>query len=266
MSTDLPTLARPTHSWRTNDESMKLDQGEQASPSVQEDHTGLERLVFFSDAVFAIAITLLALEIRLPPGEYATSAALLAALLGLWPKYLSYGVSFLVVGSYWLAHHRMYRSIARYDRRLLFLNLLLLLCVGFVPFPTAVLGDYADAVATIFYAGTLAVTGVMSALVWWHASHAGRLLTRPLAPRALRASYLRALVAPAVFGLSIPLALVSSDLARLSWLLIGVALALQGRPEDSFVASARELKHNRRAGASRFYGQVWERRPPSSSS
>ncbi len=214
------------------------------TPRLQEDDTGLERLVFFSDAVFAIAITLLALEIRLPAGEYATSAALLAALLGLWPKYLSYGVSFLVIGSYWMAHHRVYRSIARYDRRLLFLNLLLLLCVGFVPFPTAVLGDHADAIATIFYAGTLAMTGMMIALVWWHASHDGRLLVRPFTPRALRASYLRALIAPAVFGLSIPLALVNSDLARLSWMLIGVALVAQGRPEDPVLVPPRTVEHD----------------------
>jgi uncharacterized membrane protein len=192
-----------------------------------EEHTGLERLVFFSDAVFAIAITLLALEIRLPAGEYSDSAALQNALLSLWPRYLSYCVSFLVIGSYWMAHHRMFRSIVRYDRRLLLLNLLLLLCIAFIPFPTTVLGDSSSTVATIFYAATMAVTGLMSALVWWHASSAGRLLARPFASRERRASWVRSITAPTIFLLSMLLALINSDLARFSWLLIALALIMQ---------------------------------------
>src|SRR4051812_18622402 len=137
----------------------------------EHDQLGLERLIFFSDAVFAIAITLLALEIRLPAGQdIGSDAELVAALAGIWPRYLSYIVSFLVIGMYWMAHHRMFRSIARYDRHMLFLNLLLLLCIGFVPFPTAILGEYANSVATIFYTLTMVVTGLVSARLWWYAS------------------------------------------------------------------------------------------------
>lgn len=199
------------------------------SPLAHPADLGLERLVFFSDAVFAIVITLLALEIRLPVGvELADNAALRAALLALWPKYFSYILSFLVVGVYWLGHHRMFGQIVRYDRRLLFLNLLLLLVIGTVPFPTALLGEYVYAAATIVYALTMALVGLLSASLWWHATGAGgRLLARPLPAAELWRTRRRALAAPAVFLASIGLASVGSGLARLSWLLIVPLLLIQ---------------------------------------
>lgn len=202
------------------------------------DHIGLERLIFFSDAVFAIAITLLAIEIRLPAAEYGDNAALLHALISLWPRYLSYVVSFLVIGSFWLAHHRMFRHIVRYDRRLLWLNLALLLGIAFVPFPTAVLGESGSAVATSFYALTMAATGLLSAGLWGYASNRGRLLEAPMAPHALWASRWRALTPPGVFLLSVPIAWWSSDLARFSWLLIAVGLLVQAPGRDEALRGA----------------------------
>jgi len=192
----------------------------------EQDHLGLERLIFFSDAVFAIAITLLALEIRLPVGqEIRTDGELLAALMGIWPRYLSYIVSFLVIGMYWMAHHRMFRAIARYDRHMLFLNLLLLLCIGFVPFPTAILGEYTGSVATIFYALTMVVIGLVSALLWWYANGERRhLLVTPLAAAELQAGRLRSLAAPTVFLVSIAITLWNDDAAKLSWIALAPLL------------------------------------------
>jgi uncharacterized membrane protein len=196
-----------------------------AEPAADEG-LGLERLIFFSDAVFAIAITLLALEIRLPAGQdIGSDAELVAALAGIWPRYLSYIVSFLVISMYWMAHHRMFRSIARYDRHMLFRNLLLLLCIGFVPFPTATLGEYANSVATIFYALTMVVTGLVSARLWWYASGEHRhLLVVPLTAAELWASRLRSLAAPAVLLLSIAIALWNDDAAKLSWIALAPLL------------------------------------------
>lgn len=202
----------------------------------EQNHLGLERLIFFSDAVFAIAITLLALEIRLPTGQAIRSdSELLTALIGIWPRYLSYTVSFLVIGLYWMAHHRMFRSIARYDRRLLFLNLLLLLCIAFVPFPTTVLGEYSSAVATIFYALTMVVTGLAGTLLWWYASgNGGRLLAVPLTRSAAWASRLRTLAAPAVFLVSIGVALWNDDAAKLSWIALAPLLLVgAGSPKQA---------------------------------
>lgn len=197
--------------------SVPAERGE----GTHEDEQGLERIVFFSDAVFAIAITLLALEIRLPPlTESTDNAALLAALTGLWPRYLSYLISFLAIGMMWMAHHRTFRHLRRYDERLMLLNILFLLLIGFLPFPTAVIGEFGNRVGTLFYAGAMSGAGLMFAMLWWWANGRGRLVERPLPKAEFRRVWLRVLWTPAVFLLSMPLAFWSPDAAKFSWLLI----------------------------------------------
>ena len=194
---------------------------------LEEDHVGLERLIFFSDAVFAIAMTLLALEIRLPGGESPlTNQELLDKLLSIWPQYFAYILSFLVIGTFWITHHRRFRAIVRYDQRLIWLNMLLLMLVAFVPFPTAVLSQYSNRTGTIFYAATLAMTGFISAAVWLYASHRDRLIAPGMQMEERRHKMIGSLVVPTVFLLSIGLAFIDQDLAKYSWVLIWPALAL----------------------------------------
>jgi uncharacterized membrane protein len=154
-----------------------------------ESGTNTERIVFFSDAVFAIAITLLALEIK--PPETAPAAGAwqhLLSLLDLWPKMLSFVISFLVIGALWTAHHRIFSFIQRYDRRLIWLNLLFLLCIAFMPVPTALLGNTGDDLVSVcVYAGVLAMTGVAQWAIWHHATWRRRLVT-PAAALASRRS------------------------------------------------------------------------------
>jgi uncharacterized membrane protein len=95
---------------------------------------GLERIVFFSDAVIAIAITLLAIEIRLPDEAIAPSE-LTAALLSLIPRYLSFFISFFVIGLFWMSHHRMFEYLHTYDRGLIWINLILLLPIAILTRP-----------------------------------------------------------------------------------------------------------------------------------
>jgi uncharacterized membrane protein len=190
-------------------------------PSEPYDHVGLERLIFFSDAVFAIAITLLALEIRLPAAEAElTDGQLLDSLLGLWRSYMAYVISFLVIGSFWLGHHRKFRWIRRYDRRLLLLNLLLLMVVAFLPFPTSVISEYGNQTATIFYALTMALAGVLSAALWWYAERAPQMIDPALDARRRRHELINPLLSAAIFLISCGIALIDSDLAKFSWLLI----------------------------------------------
>lgn len=182
---------------------------------------GLERLIFFSDAVFAIAITLLALDIRLPgSGEASSNAQLLAQLLGLWQKYLAYVISFLAIGNFWMAHHRRFRFIKRYDRGLLLLNLLFLMVIAFVPFPTSVLSEYGNLTATIFYALTMMVAGLMLTAVWSYAAWHNRLTDPHLDARERRRQFATLLLTTALFAVSIGLAFVNENLARLLWLLV----------------------------------------------
>jgi uncharacterized membrane protein len=157
------------------------------------------RLEAFSDGVFAIAITLLILDVRTPAG--VPNGGLAHSLLSedLLAQYAAYVVSFLVIGITWMNHHTLFRLIARPDRLLLLLNLLLLLGLAFLPYPTRVLAEYirghgaANAHAAAFlYSATMLYVGLMFAAVWWHASaHGGRLLIAPMDRRSVWRSRLR---------------------------------------------------------------------------
>lgn len=191
----------------------------------QDDHLGLERLIFFSDAVFAIAITLLALEIRLPPVEGSLSdAQLLRTLLAIWPRYLGYIISFLVIGIFWIGHHRKFGYIRRYDRNLLLINLLLLMAVAFIPFPTTVISEYGNRTATIFYALSITLVGLLSTALWAYATHRQRLVDARLTPQQKQREMLRSLLMSGVFLLSIGIAFIHADAAKFSWLLIVLLL------------------------------------------
>jgi uncharacterized membrane protein len=193
-------------------------------PDNAKEEQQLERLVFFSDAVFAIAITLLALDVRAPaapPGSY--SAGQLADLiLGLWPKYLSYVISFLVIGLYWMAHHRYFGQIRRYDSRLIWLNLLFLMGIAFIPYPTSMLGEYGTAAqpTVTLYAAVLAATGLLALAIWRYASHDRRLTDPDLSEATVRAYSLRAGLAVLVFLSSIVIAVFNPMLAAFSWALV----------------------------------------------
>lgn len=127
------------------------------------ERTLLERLTFFSDAVFAIAITLLVIEVRLPELHRVSEAGLQQALLDLIPKYIGFIVSFFVIGRFWLGHHRTFGMLRKADNRLIFANLLLLLGIAFMPFPTAVFSEYVGlTTSTALYTGWLIVVGLFN--------------------------------------------------------------------------------------------------------
>jgi uncharacterized membrane protein len=200
-----------------------------AAPEAEATPSGMERLVFFSDAVFAIAITLLALEIRLPDlEEPVTNEALLHALQSLGSSYLGYVLSFLVIGGFWIGHHRRFRYIVRYDKRLLYLNLVFLMLVAFMPFPSSVISKYNNQVGTLFYAAFISVQSLMTTFIWWYASSNYRLISPTLEARFIRREIVIGLSIAAVFLLSIVVALFDDNLARLSWMfLIPVSVVIR---------------------------------------
>src|SRR5215467_6357238 len=115
---------------------------------------GIGRILALSDGVFAIAITLLILEIAIP--ATTSDAGLPKALLELWPRYLAYVLSFAVIARFWVTHHLAFRLIGRYDAGLVWLNLVLLMLVAFLPFPTAVLGEHnGSPAAAVLYAAAV---------------------------------------------------------------------------------------------------------------
>lgn len=177
---------------------------------------GLERIVFFSDAVIAIAITLLVLDIRVPEG----AADLGPKLLALLPKYLGWAVSFWVIALYWVAHHRCYRYIQRYDRRLMYLNFLFLMFIAFMPFPTTLLfSNGLQSASVIVYAGTAAGMGFSLAWLWIYAFR-HQFVSAEATPALNRSIRLYLLLPPFVFVLSAILALINTYAAVFAWLLL----------------------------------------------
>lgn len=188
---------------------------ERPSPERSFNH---ERLVFFSDAVFAIAITLLVIDLRLPEAEeYTTVATLLSDLV---PELFAFFLSFMVIGVYWLAHWRRFAYIERVDERLAALNLVLLAFIALMPFPTSVIATHgADPGAVILYVGVIALAGLANSATWLYAWRNG--LLRPDLPDAyVRLATLRGLSVPIVMVLSLPLLLVGDYIVLFSWLAI----------------------------------------------
>jgi uncharacterized membrane protein len=182
----------------------------------------LDRIIFFSDAVFAIAITLLVLNIQVPEiPQGLVAEELPSRLLDLWPKYLSYVISFLVILSYWMAHHSVFSAIRGYDRGLIWLNSLFLMCVAFLPFPAALLGEYGDQqIVVAIYAVSLGITRLLLTAVWWYASSGHRLVDDDLDPSTIRVFRIRGLAIPLMFFISIAISFVSVSAAIYSWLLL----------------------------------------------
>jgi uncharacterized membrane protein len=200
------------------------DNAEPAPPS----GLGLERLVFFSDAVMAIAITLLAIDLRVPDIAYSVAATELPARLNaLTPRFISFMVSFIVVGIYWMSHHRYFGYIRRSDNRLILLNMVFLFFIACMPFVSSLLGQYGSLpIGVIAYALAVAGTGLSISAVWWYASHQHRLIDATLDAQYIRTRNRVALAVPAVFLLSIPVALYSPVLGMAVWWLSPLLSAL----------------------------------------
>jgi len=137
------------------------------------EHLAFERILFFSDAVFAISITLLVLEIKVPTIQQEfTELQLGYALLHMTPKIVGFFISFFLIGQTWIEHHRMCSYLGTYNSGMLWRNLWLLLFVAFLPFATALMSEYYySSVAICVYACTLAGLGFAKASFWIHAVH-----------------------------------------------------------------------------------------------
>ena len=181
----------------------------------------LDRIVTFSDAVFAIAITILVLDIGVPDGLSPTE--LPVQVLDLAPKYLSYVISFLVIAVYWQAHHRVFKPITGYNSTLLWLNVLFLMAIAFLPFPTSLLGEYGgEQVSVAIYAANAAVASLLLVSISWYAAAGHRLVSSDLDDEAERIQRVQGLAVPVVFLLSIAISFFSPRAAMYSWVLLSV--------------------------------------------
>lgn len=184
---------------------------------------GLEfdRVSFFSDAIYAIAMTLLVVELHLPEGAVLrTPGEMLAAISATGPQIFGFFLGFVVLGRYWMAHHEFFASLRSLDQRLMAINLVYLSIVAFSPFPVSLISDYQANPASfmLFAVSMAAISGLETVMIHRAARHGH--LRRPMSERGLR----RALIlsgTPVLFMLgSLPLGLINPGMAFLSWLLM----------------------------------------------
>lgn len=198
------------------------------------------RIEAFSDGVFAIAITLLVLEIAVPELTRAEIAhgELWPRLFNLWPKVLSFVISFSIINIFWVGHTIMFHFIQRSDRVLLWLNALLLMSVSFIPFPAAIIGEYApDRTAVVLYGATLCLGGIFFSLIWTYASYRQRLIDPRMPERIVRLAQKVVWLGPAVYTLATLMAFFSPLMSILIFILVPVAYIIPS-PIDEIVDAA----------------------------
>jgi uncharacterized membrane protein len=199
----------------------------------------LERIIFFSDAVFAIAITLLILDIKVPELVAVQAKGLGPALWDRIGQVQTFASSFIVIGLYWTAHHRLFSYVRRYDGGLMWINIFFLMSVAWLPYPTSIVGRYANSssgvkfgdqqIAVMLYTVSVIITGLLLALVWIYASRGHRLISINLSPRFIRFYTLRLLVPSALFLLSLGLAFFNPVLTSTVWWLVVLVRPVMNR-------------------------------------
>ncbi len=213
--------------------------------SASERDPRLDRLFALTDGVFAIALTLLAIELVLPAGsEHQHGGALLLSILGTWPKVLGFLTSFTVIALFWHGSHRAFHYLRRFDSRLDHLALLQLLCIAFIPFPTAIVGEHvSDPVAQVFYFAAIILAGLATMALWWYATSGHRLVDPELPSTVIRRFHLNLLVGPVVGSIAL-IVLIGLGIERLvnplllgylmivGYVLLGVFEAWEPRSEE----------------------------------
>jgi uncharacterized membrane protein len=181
---------------------------------------GIDRILGLSDGVFAFVVTLLVLDLVVPslPVD-ATSSDLWEALSGEWIRFLDYGISFLIAGAWWNAHHRIFGYIQKGNGTLQWLNLFFLLWITLLPFFTRLFSEYSTIqLGYVLYALDQAAAGFTISLIWWYASRNHRLIDKNLSDEIIRLRLLMSVLACLWFILSIGVTFISLQPTYFVWL------------------------------------------------
>ena len=188
------------------------------------------RVETLGDGVFAIAMTLMVLELRVPSLHgHPTPAELTQGLIALWPKFLCYAISFITLGVYWVAHHLHFVTVRRADRPLLWINVLFFLFIGLVPFSTALVGEYVrQQVPIIVYGGNMTLIGLTLYLHWAYATSENRLVSPETSPHLVTKVKQVILMGPLVYLIAIGCSFFSTTLSLALYLLVNLLYIVPG--------------------------------------
>lgn len=187
------------------------------------------RFEAFSDAVFAIAATLLVVDLRLPDLGGLGPAATLQRLGSLWPQLLGYATSFAIIGVLWINHHTLFHFVKRVDRGSLIINLVLLLCVAFIPYPTALMAHYPhNRTVVMLFGAMMAVVGWVFSGLWFYAVRQHLRNTPGIDPRFVRDASLWTLGYPAAYLIATVLVSINSQIGVILYAVIPAVYLLPG--------------------------------------
>jgi uncharacterized membrane protein len=201
----------------------------QVGHSANKTHFQLDRISFFTDGVFAIAITLLVIEFKVPVIAHPTDHLLMESLSEMTWKLLGFVISFCIVGYYWSVHHRIFGYVEQYTTRLLWLNLLFLFSVVLLPFTSGLLGEYASETHLLIpygvYVLNICLTAVMNAILWFYVSNPKNdLLTHKISKERIMLGFYFTFVVPILFILSFLITASQPTIGRLIPVLIPIVL------------------------------------------
>ena len=178
----------------------------------------------FSNGVFAFAITLLILNVAVP--TITNKEDLGSALISMWPNYLAFIISFIIIGLFWSVYIRLLRDIVRTDHRFIMLNLLNLLFIVVIPFSTSLMSVYLTELSVIIYAALMACAGFMHTVLKIYAGMDNRLIRTGYSRRDIRLGILLSLIIPVWFALSIGIAVFSIPAAQISWAVVFIGYSV----------------------------------------
>lgn len=185
-----------------------------------------DRVISFSDAVFAFAATLLVLKIDLPPltPDQLNSSRFLTELINLWPSYFANIISFLIIAFYWLNHHAIFSLVRRINSGIIWINIVFLIFLSFLPFPVDLFGEYSNNdVIIAFYCAAISLVGFLLSGIWFYAL-SQKLTNHNLTPKERKYYSLRFLLTPTIFALSIPLSFIDPLLSKSCWVFVLIGI------------------------------------------
>lgn len=196
------------------------------------------RIEMLTDGIFAIVMTLLVLEIAVPQLTHSEAAAgeLPKQLFELWPVVLSYAMSFIILGFFWIYHHDQFHYIKRVNRVFVWITVFYLMFIAFIPFSTALLGEYKDQqIAVVVYGINIATAAFWVSVQWWYAARDHHLIDAGLDPTFITIMSRRSLVGPILYLVAVALSFVSNEASLVMYIAIPLYYLVPARTDKSWL-------------------------------